>query len=69
MIERIRCAWNILRGRPTAYRVRVEDGGFRVVEDYTRIVGCTVIGARVGIHVVSSHGYRLEGNTILGGDG
>lgn len=56
-LSRLGLAWHVLRGRPLAYRVRVEDGGFKVVAKHTKIVECTIVGGQYGVWIVSPPGW------------
>jgi hypothetical protein len=44
--SRLLVAWRILRGRPVAYKVTLDNtGGITMTGDHALIIGCTVIGA------------------------
>lgn len=60
---RLRMAWNILRGRPVAYRVRIRDGsldlrGMRgaIVQEVTIIGADTAILTDAGVFPLISYG-------------
>lgn len=36
--------WNIIRGHPVAYRIRIENGGLVFGSEPAMVVGCTIIG-------------------------